>query len=280
MFGIEIDGLKKLERFAKTNLAERAIAFEYALVRSIVDQVYDEIKDGISTPAGEEWLKVYKKSLKIYEISGLPSKITGEAKPELGFAIASQVSGDWNMVDADTMLVGFKRQFDDPASPIGEVLERFSPFAVDRVPNLDAYGAKTYIRVVRPSEVEEIRQENDDKAYELQEALDEQGVVQKSGEAHLDGKIFFDMEWAVIRMETRHSAFGQPHWRPALNKINIFLRQRLLSVDFHKKIKKIFTPENVRWQNEMTGVESLPEIRVYDLKVFEKFQSKVYQSHM
>lgn len=221
-------------------------------------------------------MKIYKKSLQIREIGGLPKKITGMQMPEIGFAITSQVPGDWSMVHADNMLVDFKRQLDDPASLVGEVLERFSPFTVDHVPNLDDYGAKVGIRVVRPSEVEEIREINADKAYELQEALQEQGASPKDGPAQIEGKVFFDMEWAVIHMETKHSAYGQPHWGPALDKINVFLRKQLLSVDFHKRIKKIFTPENVRWKNEMDSVPSLPEIRVHDLKAFEKFQNSLY----
>lgn len=276
MFEIEVSGVKKLDRFAKMHFAERAVAFEYALTRIVVEQIFEEIQNGISDTTQEEWLKIYKKSMQIREITGLQSKITGTQMPEIGFAITSQVAGDWTMVDADTMLVDFKRQLDDPASPIGEVLERFSPFTVDHVPNLDAYGAKIGIRVVRPSEVEEIREINADKAYELQEALEEQGTAQKDGPAHIEGKVFFDMEWAVIHMETKHSAYGKPHWGPALDKLNIFLRKQLLSVDFHKRIKKIFTPENVRWKKEMSGVPALPEIQVFALKSFEKFQNSLY----
>lgn len=280
MFEIEISGAKKLARFAKVKFAERAVAFEYAVVRGLVEDILEKIKDGIPDSTQDAWMAVYKESLKIYEIGGLPTKVTKSQTPELGFVIASEVSGDWTMVDAAKMLVTFKRKRTDPISEIGKVLRQFSPFTVDSVPNLEVYGASPVIKVVRPSEVEEIREANRDKAHELQEALTAAGAVYQSGPAKIEGKVFFDMEWAVIRMETGHSAHGQPHWRPALSKINVFLRKQHMSVAFRKEIKKIFTPENVRWKAAMKGVDELPEIRVFDLKVFEEFQTKIHQSHM
>jgi hypothetical protein len=280
MFEIEVSGGKQFDRFVETGFKERVVAFEYMLVREVVEHVFAELQDGIKDANQEEWMKVYKQSMKVYEISGLSRKVSGSQKAELGFVIASQVAGDWNMVDAGTMLVSFKRSLDDPSSAVGEVLERFSPFTVDNVPNLDFYGAKTYIRVVRASEVAEVREANADKAHELQEALAEVGLTQKAGLATIDGKIFFDMEWAVIRMETGHSAHGKAHWRPALKQISVALHEKSMSVEFHKKIKKIFEPKNVRWASVMEGPESLPEIRVQDLKVFRSFQERVSQSHM
>jgi hypothetical protein len=280
MFEIEVSGAAQLTRIAKSGLMKRAVAFEYLLVRDVVEKVFDAIQEGLSDTTNEEWMKIYKKSLKVHEITGLPKSVGANQTPELGFAITAQVPGDWSMVNADTMLVDFKRKLDDPAASIGEVLEQFSPFTVENVPNLDAYGAKVGIRVVRPSEVEEIRERNSDKAYELQEALQEQGVSPKSGQAQIEGKIFFDMEWAVIHMETKHSAYGAPHWRPALKQIGTFLKKLSTNVDFHKKIKKIFDPENVRWGSSAKGMNALPTIRVNDIKGFEKFQTQISQSHM
>lgn len=280
MFKIEVSGAKKLARFAKTKFEERVVAFEYLVLRNLVEALLEEIKDGIPGHIQEAWVSVYKESLQVYEIGGLPDKTTSGQKPELGFVIASEVSGDWTMVNTEKMLVTFKQKRADPSSAIGKVLRQFSPFAVDYVPHLAFYGASPVIRVVRPSEVDEIRENNRDQAHELHEALAEAGAEHKDGPTKIDGKVFFDMEWAVFRMETGHSAHGKPHWRPALSQINVFLRKQLLSVAFRKKIKKIFTPANVRWRSGMQGVDALPEIRVHDLDVFEEFQNKIFQSHM
>jgi hypothetical protein len=277
MFEISIDGIKKLDRFAKTSFAERAIAFEKVVMRELVERVKDAIVSEIPTHLDEPWLKLYRESFEVYEIEGLPEKITTSQKPEGGFVISSRVSGDWSMVDGEKMVVDFKMLDGDEHCSVGKVLAEYSPFAVDHIPSLADYGARVIAKRVRQEEVKEVRARNDAQAASLTQALREADAEFVNGPPKIAGKIYFDMVFAVLSMELSKGEIRKPHWRPALRKIGVFLHQIMMSHSFTARIRKIFDPKNVNWEHELDPRPAPPEIRVSDLSVLEDFQTRIWQ---
>ena len=152
MIDLQIDGLDDLQKFLDEDFDQRILAVQKYILRTVVHDIYEAVEKAI--PDKEQWLKVYKRSLKVYELDDMP-------EGEFGYAIASRVSGDWSMVDGANMVVYFDAMPASPDSKVGEVMEQFSPFAVDQIPNIEDYGARAVIRRVRAGEVEDVRKQNE-----------------------------------------------------------------------------------------------------------------------
>ena len=265
MIELQIEGLKDLQKFLDEDFESRILAVQKYILRTVVQDIYEAVEKAI--PDKEHWLKVYKRSLKVYELDEMP-------EGEFGYAIASRVSGDWSMVDGANMIVYFDALPATPDSKIGEVLEQYSPFSVDQVPNLDDYGARAVIRRVRAGEVEDVRKINEKRRSEFIEALAEQGVSPNPGPAVIKGHIYFDMQFMVMRMEMGLGEIRKPHWRPALRKVGIFLDQAAKSCEVHKTMAEYFAPSEVAWQGEFRKSHST--MRLVEVEKFEQFQKRVF----
>src|SRR3990172_6304758 len=99
MLDVRIAGVAKLKKFAEMEFDLRVKAIIHLATRHDVEAIKEDIVSRI--PTNEKWMKIYKDSLQIYEMTGIP-------KDEVGFVIASKVTGDWSMVDAETMVIRFK----------------------------------------------------------------------------------------------------------------------------------------------------------------------------
>lgn len=265
MLEARIDGVKKLRRLVEMDWMGRARAARKMLLQAIAERVLKKIVDSLPD-SREKWLQVYKKSIRLYEIADLP-------KDEAGFAIASRVEGDWSMVDAATMIVYFDA---DPSSPdlnVGEIMEEFSPFAPDKVPNLEGYGARIRIRRVRAGEVEEVRRRNEQESEALLASLAEQEVAVRPGPAKVEGRILFDMPFMVMRMELGFGDVHEPHWRPVLRNLRLHIHELFRSRRIRENIEALFDPREAFWKDFFR--RDLPRIRLKDVEGFEEFQQKI-----
>lgn len=267
MLRLEIEGVDELKKWAETDFVGRANAVKKLLLRRVVEQVFNEIVKDI--PTGEHWLKKYRNSIKVFEMKNLP-------KNEYGFSIAARVSGDWTMADAEKMIVYFDSIARSPDRAIGDVLEKYSPFTVNNVPSLDPhdYGATVSVRRVRSDEIKEVRKANERHQESIRSELDQAGATFVKGPAKIGRKVFFDLDFAVMRMELGFGDVKKPHWRPALRKISLFLEKMERDVKVHKILAKYFTPEDDTWKSELDRTH--PQIEVREVENFEEFQDKIY----
>jgi hypothetical protein len=262
---LRIDGVKDLRRLAEADFKERIFALQKEVLRSIVERVFDEVVDRIhDTP--EKWLRMYKESMKIYEIADLP-------KGEAGFVIASRVSGDWSMVDAETMIVYFDANPRSPDFNVGKVVEEFSPFAVDWIPHLESYGSRIRVRRVRSDEVKEIREKNVREAPSLLARLGEEGIEVLPGPARIAGTVYFDMLFMVMRMELGFGDIRSPHWRPAIRRIGFHLHEMVRSREIQKVVKSVFDPRSESWKRVLR--RDLTTIHLREVEGFKEFQTTV-----
>lgn len=267
MFEVRIDGTRKnLGRLVEINWQERARAARKIILQVLAERLMEKIIEGIPD-SSEKWLQEYKDSIKLYEIVDLP-------KGEVGFAIASRVEGDWSMVDAEKMVIYFDANPRSPDSNIGEIMEEFSPFAPDKVPNLKGYGAHVRIRRVRADEVEGVRQKNVRESEALLGRLSEQEVTVLPGPATIRGRVLFDMLFMVMRMELGFGDIREPHWRPVLRNLRLHLHELARSLEAREMVRAIFDPRQPVWK-EILRRRELPSIRVRDVEGFEEFQEKV-----
>lgn len=266
MLNIKVEGADKFKELFSTNLIERATAMTRYMLRTVVESVYDTIKRAI--PETEEWLKVYKKNLEIYEIRKKDLR-----QNEFGFVIGARISGDWSMVDASTMLVYFEALQASEDFEVGEILQKYSPFTVDTVPNLPVYGAKTSIRRVRQDEIDAVRTDNQKQRASLASSLAVQGVKMRDGQATIEGTIYFDMVFMVLRMEQRLGDIKKPHWRPALREIKARISEMQRDRKTEKVIEGFFEPGSVEWKKDAEN--KYPPIRLKDLDKIERFHKKI-----
>lgn len=264
MIQIKVDGLDDLKAFVEQDFEGRVLAMQKYLLRTIVEDVYLAVQKGI--PDTELWLQAYKKSLKVYEIEDMPDG-------EFGYAIASRVSGDWSMVDGSKMVIKFEA-YPGLDNSVGAIMQQFSPFSVDQVPDIEDYGAKVVIRRVREKEVEEVREINEKNRAELVNKLNDAGMTVGIEHPEIKGKIYFDLQFAVVRMELALGEIRKPHWKPALRKVGVFLSQAAMANDVHKVMAKYFDPNEVDWKQE--NRKSHEVMRLRDVDGFEEFQKRVY----
>ncbi len=264
MFELKLEGAKELRRFAEVDFKNRQKAIQKMILRDVVESVYEEVAKAI--PVNEPWLKAYKDGLKVYEVTDMP-------KGEIGFAIASQVSGEWGMVDAHKMIVYFETTTISPDAHIGEIMAKFSPFTVDKVPNLKAYGARPIIRRVRVDEIEDTRKKNASERASLSAALAEEGISIESGPAKISGKVYFDMSFAVMRMELGFGEIRKPHWRPALKKISIHLNAMARNPKVLNRLRGLLDPANDNWKGALRPEH--PPLRLREIGQFADFQGKL-----
>lgn len=264
MLDLTVHGLKELEAFIQSDFEGRVLAIQKYLMRTLAEEIHQAVFNAI--PDTEEWLRVYKKSLHIYEIDELPPG-------EFGFAVASRVSGDWSMVDGSTMIVYFDHDPRSEDADVGEIMSKFSPFTVDQVPVIDIYGARARMRRVRSDEIEAVREKNLKDREDLVEDLDKVGQQVQSGHAEIKGQIFFDLHFAVMRMELSLGDIRKPHWRPALKKIGVFMHKAVMSSEVHKTLAKYFDPDSVAWEGESKAVYKT--MRLKTAEEFGDFQKRL-----
>jgi hypothetical protein len=266
MPNIEIKGVDKFKEVFEINLVKRAQAMTRFMVRNIVEKIYDEVKRAI--PETENWLKEYKKDLMVYEI-----RKKDLDKDEMGFVIGARISGDWSMVDADTMIVEFIPKDGSEDYEIGEVLQEYSPFAIDMVPNLPVYGATTKVKRVRSDEISAIREQNKRQRAALVGALSAEGVKPRDGQAKIEGTIYFDMVFMVLRMEQRWGDIKKPHWRPALRNISADISELYRDAKLKKIVEGMFEPGSVEWKKD--AKDKYPPMRLADLEKIREFHEKI-----
>jgi hypothetical protein len=271
MMAIDITGVDKLAAFADMDLNKRMLAIKTMILREFVTRLYKDIKDAI--PDTETWMQIYKKSMKIYKMSDLDRG--DDEKGEIGYAIASKVTGDWSMVDAGHMVVYFGPAQYSPDASIGKILEKFSPFAVNQIPRLSSYGSTVLVRRVREEEVEEVTADNQKKRDELAAALKEQGADILEGPAKIGGVVYFDIYFAVMRMELGYDRrIRAPHWKPVLRGIKLYLSRLMQDGKIMKRVKEYFRPKNTSHSKEFK-VKLYDEIRMNRIGQFKHFQKEI-----
>jgi len=266
MLKIKIEGVDKFKEVFEIDSVERARAMTRFMLRSIVDKVCEEVVRAI--PEAKSWLKIYKNALKVYEIRKKDFGVN-----EFGFVIGARISGDWSMVDANTMLVEFVPEEGSEDYEIGEVLRKYSPFTVDMVPNLPVYGAKTTLKDVRSDEIDEVRENNKRQKASLVGALSAEGVKPRDGQAKIDGVIYFDMVFMILRMETGWGDIKKPHWKPALRKISAHISELHRDAKLQKIIEGMFEPGSLEWKKDAN--DKYPPMRLNDLEKIEEFHEKI-----
>jgi hypothetical protein len=268
MDGIRVEGIDKLRQMAEIELPKRVMAMCRFVLREVVEKVHEAIVKAI--PENERWLKEYKKALQIYEI-----KPRDLGEDEIGFVIGAKMSGDWSMVEADKMIVNFKAETLDPYSEVGGVLQKHSPFTVDMVPALANYGSDSSVRRVRSDEIQAVRSKNRVDLAALNQELIKAKAQFRQGPANVEGTIYFDMAFMVMRMEKKWGDIKKPHWRPALRKVGANISSVYRDPKLKKIVSGLFDEHNVTWKKE--DANKFDTIRLHDLEEFKEFQEKIWK---
>lgn len=266
MDGIQVDGIDKLRQMAEVELPKRIMAMCRFVLREVVEKVHKAIVKAI--PENEQWLREYKRALQVYEIR--PRDLD---KDEIGFVIGAKMSGDWSMVEAGKMIVYFKAETLDPYSEVGGVLKKYSPFSVDMVPSLENYGSNSSVRRVRSDEIQAVRAQNKKDTVSMNQELTKAKAQFRSGPANVEGTIYFDMAYMVMRMEMNWGDIKKPHWRPALRDVGAHISAVYRDPMLKKMLGNLFDQRHVEWKKEDTNKFDL--IRLHDLEEFKEFQEDI-----
>jgi hypothetical protein len=143
------------------------------------------------------------------------------------------------------------------------------------VPALANYGSDSSVRRVRSDEIQAVRSKNRVDLAALNQELIKAKAQFRQGPANVEGTIYFDMAFMVMRMEKKWGDIKKPHWRPALRQVG----SQISSVYRDPKLKKIvsglFDERSVAWKKE--GANKFDLIRLHDLEEFKEFQEKIWK---
>jgi len=271
MAGMAIVGLSGLKALSKVKFEPRVKALMKAFLSAQVERILKGVIGEI--PEHEEWQKMYRESLKIYELAGFKTT-AGATSGTVGYVIASIVEGGWSAINGARMLIRFSPKDRSPFRAIGKVLEAHGPFAADRVPSLEEYGATPIARRDRADVVIDRRRKNDEDTASLDKDLAEAGAKKKPQPAVIEGKVFFDLPHAVENMEIGHGELYHPHWRPVLRTMAVDVARTVKSAKFMTMVEKyLLRPRFNDWKKSLKV--KYPKMHLRDLDGTEVLQEKV-----
>jgi len=252
---------KSLKKFLNADYTKRSKAVRRAFSYELASSLLKEIKKRI--PTGEEWLDAYRDSFEIYDVIDSP-------KNETVFVIASKVPAKWSMADVDKTVVYFETHLNNA---IGGILQEFSPFSVDQIPSLATYGSAAVIRRVRADEIIDVRSANMRNRGDLNRRLGVAKAVFKTGPPVIDGQLYFDINFAVMRMELGYGDIRKPHWKPVLRNMLKHARRVMQIPKMQKRLLKCLNPAYNQYSRELKIKRN--KMRVSALWGLQKMQRKL-----
>lgn len=253
----------------QNSLSKRVVKLREQLAYKSAEAVRDSV---VAKIPNKPEFKEYRESLKVAQITGLPSKTTGYS------VIGKPKKRKAQNLDPETTLVYVrtKRRLAG-TSPLVQTLVEFSPWTLNTLPSVSLKGEATLAyRKVSSREVAQVARRRKADRRKWEKALRAKNAIRnksKQKATAIKGPMRQDLPFTALRLEYGQAGSNaKPHWRPAVSNLKrIAIPNMRNSSDLNRTIAD---PDFKAW-TQLPKMKTSLRIPVKVAKELGSFQKKL-----